>query len=911
MTRHPLAAAALLGGALLLHACSDAGSAGPSVTMPTAATHARFFPLAPGDVHALGSGTPAIDCNSCHQDKVTGLPSASFTTYTCTGCHVQAPAVFHDDLAALAAFHEASPAVAAVTAKTGQPFDTQDRSCRACHPNGIRDAVDHALHFPLPHGDQAGVVVARCGDCHVARTSGNYLVMGCASCHPHDDAATAARHAQVVDFVPLGAAPTQAERDAASAACVRCHGDGAVPTTVAGHAAAAQGFPVGAGAVHTGPSASCLSCHPALRDDPNKSLAADFKQTSCVACHAALVGPSNLPHDDRAALEPYHLALMDTTVTPPVPISKARLFTQVVDAAVAAAGGDAARGLSAACLQCHPQGMGGHPYYLLPHRNAARTVVARCEQCHVNPARRADLGCAACHAASSPVGARHAQVPDVVASDTSLAASARCARCHENDVVPVRVAAHAPFVISGGAHSGPAGGACLSCHPALKGEPTPWANDWKRTDCTGCHVAVGGGTAQHDDWASLRPIHAGVALYPATQPTQADFAAACLRCHPTGTSGLPADHGDYFSVAAGSKHAFPGPRITACLDCHASADRLNPTQFRCAQCHAGDATPLATGHAKVPDFAAAPADPVRCLSCHADGRLPATRAGAAVTVSGHAVAASGFTIGSGAHAGAAGGSCLACHPVNRAPSSAPPHWDYARDWRQTTCVGCHVAVGGGAAQHDDQASLATLHSSASNFASTVASMGLSAACLYCHADGQGGAPANHPLLFPIQAGTKHAGIACAQCHTNPANRKDLTAFACASCHAALPATATRKAWSTAHTITGYVITTYKTGANAGDCDQNQPQPTCATATVDMTKPAGCLRCHADAQVDRVAGHPGGDSGFGQGPHMRAGCLTCHWRTRTDKPWGANFGTATGTAGPPPTACYVCHATGRG
>jgi len=914
MTRRLLAPAAVLCGALLLHGCTGGDTSAPSLTMPTATTHARFFPIAPGDMHALGSSAPAIDCNGCHAEWVQAngapslQPSAAFHTFTCTGCHVKAPGVFHDDVPALTAFHQASAAVAAITARTGQAFDTHDQACRACHPQGIRDAVDHGLHFPIPHGDKAGVVVATCSDCHVSRGSGQYLVMGCAPCHART-APVKAKHGAVVDFLEGAVTATQAEQDAASAACVRCHADGVVAVTLAGHAAKAQGFPLGGGQVHAGASTSCFACHPSLIGNPDKRLAGDFKVSSCVTCHAALVGPANIAHDDRATLDLYHSSIFDQTVTPPVVITKARAFAAVVATATAAAGGDAARGLSAACLQCHPQGMGAHPYYLLPHQNAARTVVATCQDCHVTDGRRTDLGCAACHAKSSPVAAKHAKVPDVVASDTSLAASARCARCHEYDAIPTRVATHGPFAIASGKHAGAAGGACLSCHPAMKGEPTPWAADFKQTSCVGCHVAVGGGTAQHDDWASLRPLHAGVALFPATQPTAAAFAAACLQCHPTGTSGLPANHGEYFNVAAGGKHVFPGPRITTCLACHTSANRLDPAAFRCAACHAADAVPLATGHAKVPDFAADPQNPVKCLACHADGRLPATAAKITVTVAGHGVAASGFTIGTGAHAGAAGGACLTCHPTNRASSTTPPHWDYARDFKQVSCTGCHVAVAGGAAWHDDKpvagdgkGTLASIHSAASGFATTVTRLGLSAACVSCHPDGAGGAPAIHPQRFPIAAGTRHAGIACGACHTNPANRKDLTAFACYTCHSALPATATRKAWSAAHAITGYAITSYQTATAAGG--------TRSTVNVVMTGPAGCLRCHADSQVNRVATHPGGDSGFGQGQHRTAGCFTCHWRLRTDKPWGANFGSATG-APAPPSSCYVCHASGSG
>jgi hypothetical protein len=903
MNRRPLVTAAVLAASLLLHGCSDEGGA-PSVTMPTVDSHAKFFPIALGDVHGAATGQVTPDCNACHKDKVTGLPSSSFTQFTCTGCHVPSPTILHDDLAALETFHRASPAVAEYTAKTGQPYDAHDAACRACHPQGIREAVDHVAHFPLPHRDAAGTTVARCADCHVQRSAGQYRVMGCASCHPHDLAANTTAHAAVPDFAPLPAGATQAQKDAASAACARCHGDGVVPVKVAEHGAKAAGFQVGGAAVHTGPGARCLDCHPALRSDPLKPLAADFKVTTCVGCHVPVGHTATaVDHGTRADLEPYHLGLRDKVTGQPIP--KAQLFASVVDAAIAAAGGDAARGLSAACLQCHPQGIGAHPYYLLPHQNAARTVVATCEQCHVNQDRKADLGCAACHATTSPVAAKHAKVPDVVASDTSLAASARCARCHEYDAIPARVATHAPFGIATGAHSGPAGGVCLTCHPSLKGEPTPWAADFKKVACAGCHVSVAGGRAFHDDATTLATLHAGVTDY-AAKVAASGLSGACAVCHPTGVAGPPADHDEYFGLSATSKHVYPSARIKACLDCHTSSDRLNPADFRCAACHAADAVPLATGHAKVPDFAADPQNPVKCLACHADGRLPATAAKVVVTVSGHATAANGFTIGTGAHAGTAGGSCLTCHPANRPATTAAPHWQYSRDWKQVTCTGCHVAVGSGRAQHDDksltagQVTLAALHSAASNFTTTVASMGLSAACLYCHADGAGGAPANHPQLFPVQAGTKHAGIACASCHTNPANRKDLTALACASCHAALPG---KKTMTQAHTITGYLISGYYTATTAGGTE--------TLVNVDLTKPAGCLKCHGDSQVFRVTSHPGGDSGFGESDHRRAGCLTCHWQLRTDKPWSTDFKRSSGTAGPPPTSCYVCHRSGRG
>ncbi len=455
------------------------------------------------------------------------------------------------------------------------------------------------------------------------------------------------------------------------------------------------------------------------------------------------------------------------------------------------------------------------------------------------------------------------------------------------------------FPIAAGDVHGPAAGQasadCNGCHQDTStGQPSV---SFLVFSCTGCHLPVANGRAQHDAWASLLPLHATVAGFPATQPADAAFSDACRACHPAGTVGPPADHGDYFDLSAAGKHAFPGARITKCGDCHTSGSRTATTDFACATCHAADATPLAAGHAAVPDLAADPTNPVKCLACHANGVLPATSAGAPVTVAGHAAAAGGFLIGTGVHSGAAGGACLTCHPANRAPSTTPPHWDYARDFKQTSCVACHVTVGGTAALHDDQAGLATIHTSVATFASTVASLGLSAACLSCHADGQGGAPANHEALFPRAAGTKHAGLACASCHTNPANRQDLTALACLTCHQGLTGAG---AYPGTHQTAGAAIllTTTCTGG------------TSATVPIAPTG-ADCLKCHADAQVDLVGAHPADRNTFGTGPHTGAGCLTCHVALRADKPYPAADFTKPSPASQSSAGCATCHGNGCG
>jgi hypothetical protein len=256
-----------------------------------------------------------------------------------------------------------------------------------------------------------------------------------------------------------------------------------------------------------------------------------------------------------------------------------------------------------------------------------------------------------------------------------------------------------------------------------------------------------------------------------------------------------------------------------------------------------------------------------------------------VAVSSHAAGANGFVVGSGPHSGAAGGACLACHDQNR---TTPPR-TFVADFAATNCTHCHVTVGG-TAFHDDPTSLGTLHASVADFTSKVTSLGLSAACLSCHADGASAAPANHEQLFPRAAGTAHAGIGCSDCHGSGA-RDDLTSLQCAACHNAIAG------FSTKHAPIGTTAILNLYSAHQ------------LTGTVPLTSP-NCLKCHADSQVNRIATHPGGDTGFGRSEHRPAGCISCHATTRpaSEKPYPAvDFTfptppTRTGTA-----SCYnSCH-----
>jgi hypothetical protein len=204
-------------------------------------------------------------------------------------------------------------------------------------------------------------------------------------------------------------------------------------------------------------------------------------------------------------------------------------------------------------------------------------------------------------------------------------------------------------------------------------------------------------------------------------------------------------------------------------------------------------------------------------------------------------------------------SCDACHPGN--------------SFAQFDCTTCHTA-----------AATDPLHTGVAGYTHT------SDACLACHRSG-GAAPADHDTrLFPRGAGTAHAGIACTACHTDLSHPADPANFACASCHAGMAG------FSGKHdAVNGVSILTVRTSCTS-------------STSVALTSP-NCLRCHADSQVDRVAAHPGGESGLGNGSHRGAGCLTCHVAMRTDKPFGADFRKSGAGQGSP--GCATCHNGGCG
>jgi hypothetical protein len=134
----------------------------------------------------------------------------------------------------------------------------------------------------------------------------------------------------------------------------------------------------------------------------------------------------------------------------------------------------------------------------------------------------------------------------------------------------------------------------------------------------------------------------------------------------------------------------------------------------------------------------------------------------------------------------------------------------------------------------------------------------SAYCFSCHQKGE--ALGSHDK-FPVGAGTKH-NRTCSACHANPSDRGNVTnaGIRCFACHSdtavyPLPTIADR------HGKAGAAVLDYP-------------------ATFPSASTSDCLRCHADAQLDRIAQHGrrraanGESAGPGDGNHSTH-CFDCH------------------------------------
>jgi hypothetical protein len=478
-------------------ACSGSGTTAQWLTMPTAAQHDKFFPIA--------RGPHATDCNACHGTSDT------FKGYECIGCHTQLQTTpFHTGVA---------------TYRWDSP------SCYSCHPRGVgtMSPADHAAYFPIASGQShelAGPAVTGCTDCHVQIGTPD---IDCTACHRQAGGGTPApavpadqttAHSGKVGTVPAnlwlgtGSVGTGAGE---SAKCLKCHaGDTRQGGFVATHgqASAATGhavFPIASG----GHFVSCDQCHTATLTDPKRKNAEfDFTRSSCDICHAASGTASVI--DDHTAFG--------------VPIQGTYTAGDPNNAS--------------ACLTCHQTGQSAgnfaHKWFPIGSGDVHNSSVTKCADCHSTPAsyqgppagNLALITCTKCHddsaanvqfqngvtitaAHSAPrVGRNIWDVPGGMNyADTTL-----CLRCHAGNIGGNVAGFSTPLVFRLSQHdthcslSGkPIAGAdrthavdrnadngvntCFACHNVTLGTgDTPWAADWitgppptTPVSCAACH----------------------------------------------------------------------------------------------------------------------------------------------------------------------------------------------------------------------------------------------------------------------------------------------------------------------------------------------------------------------------------------------------------------------------------------
>ena len=448
-------------------------------------------------------------------------------------------------------------------------------------------------------------------------------------------------------------------------------------------------------------------------------------------------------------------------------------------------------------FNCHSSGCHAEPATTPKHVNAAgyEYLSQSCYLCHP----RGKRGVGVDHSISFPIaqGTKH--------QNTS------CSVCHTQPSKPLEVTC-----------------ADSSCHSQIDTDathPDSLGYVWGPSTCLKCHA---NGTVGSVDHKVLFPIGAGdrhgdvacvtchqdVTSYSIVTCTTGSCharqvtdnwhdavlgyeyaSASCLGCHPNSQTNL-VDHARFFPIKPGEVHG-----TQACATCHTTGDRK---QFSCTTsgCHEEATTDNTHGAVLGYEYLSS-----SCLGCHPNAKR------------GQADHGKFFPISSGEkHAGVA---CESCHrdPVKRTP---------------VTCVGagCHV-----------QSVTDPIHAGFPSYAYA------SGSCLNCHI---GGTRTLNHSYFPVAAGTSHAGLACAACHSQPSDRHILNC-ANAPCHD--PVVTLGK-----HTLVGGY----------------------------QWLSTMCVLCHGDGAVPRITEHlPWGITP--DYPHTKKPCLQCHPSVRLDRPALADFG----------------------
>lgn len=357
-----------------------------------------------------------------------------------------------------------------------------------------------------------------------------------------------------------------------------------------------------------------------------------------------------------------------------------------------------------------------------------------------------------------PLTPTHAAVPELVGvsacdachGEFGVPSPAACGACHET--VRDQVAAGTGF--HGGVEA-PLRGECGECHREHHGDAVR---------LVGADAFARAGVADRDAFD-----HAGLEFGLAGR----HHALACGDCHP---------NADRDFLRAGEKR-FLG-RTGACTECHDDPHR-GSFGTRCASCH-GQELPFAeTAEFRHPDaFPLTGAHGrVDCESCHEPGTANA--------------------VGASTNGPRPVRRCVECHAADAAAVALP---DHSTPGFPETCADCHgtEAFAGATFRHTDRFALVGGHAGVScrachtgpDYRATPADcyacheddfrraarpdharQGFPRDCRLCH-DFEAFRPSLFRHRFPLETG-KHRRLACADCHTRPA---DFRSFTCTDCH---------------------------------------------------------------------------------------------------------------------------------
>lgn len=607
-----------------------------------------------------------------------GVRSQKSATFCTQGCHVDTPERTH-----ASAGHEqtACQSCHPITVGAGIRLATsrlfgqkgsakhgavRSASCTACHnPKSsdwlrVSSTEGHRKH-------PTGVAALDCLSCH--RTTHQQVdpAKNCLECHGNSLLHDKSKHDEAgkpqclsCHNFSVASAERPERATLTTAACTRCHSDGAVKSEDVVPASAIRPTDLHG-------DVDCKQCH-----EPHDKSSGQSAARPCKSCHQIqiLSGSPNLP-EDHIKCESCHKQHK------PVAQAGARCVTCHEQARAKSNGAASTALRHDECASCHLP----HTWVAAPnecvtcHKEQASDVVnksppkhQRCNNCHeVHGAPPSGATCGGCHKGNATkqrsAPAKH---QDCISChkphSPNVAVPATCAECHKG-------ALHQLVSLGPGAHLK---ASCTGCH-MTHGNPRA---DTKT--CSACHKAKVTQVAK----AGPEPHTRCVSCHAPHRFSVDQNAPPCAKCHAE-INASSGSHGGK-CVNCHAPHGSPKVPREKCLGCHEKlgykAPPGNADHSRCGSCHQ--------------PHRAASAAATKCASCHADKKKiaelwPASSAHRDACEKCHKphdvrapVACGGCHEKQQQSAGGGRHQCKQCHAPHQAPAQDTKGW-----WNR--CASCH------------------------------------------------------------------------------------------------------------------------------------------------------------------------------------------------------------------------------